>query len=353
MPVSSNRYLLFAAVWTATSSIAAAQSGSAAPGGATNAAAPGGATSSVAPSGAAPQAAPGNLLNRPRLERCRRKPRPARFHPRLHGWCPWFHPLDGRHGGGGATPGTVSPPSTSSGQAGSMIGQPNVSSRSPATAPAFDAVQGHATTLGVNFATDGNGLRLNGVVGDSFAQQAGLMVGDTIVGVNGQTVKTQAELQTMMQRAFSANAPLSIFVRRNGQIQSIGIPPSQLDGGKRDDGNECRREPDCVSRLYRRCEFLDRRSQWRDQVGGRRQRVAGIASARQQLGCQCRVTGQRSNHGRQRSSCRFRPSSLVAAAIRPRTKHVRTDYVNRDGVIRTLTVNRPAGFIKLLAALCG
>lgn len=346
MSVSSNRYLLFAAVWMATCSIAAAQSGSAAPGGATNAAAPGGATSSVAPSGAAPQAAPGTLPQQAAPGTLPPQAAPGSLPPQAApGGAPGFIPSTGGTAGGGATPGTVSPPSTSSGQAGSMIGQPNVSSSAPATAPASTPFNGTPTTLGLNFATDGNGLRLNGVVGDSFAQQAGLMAGDTIVGVNGQTVKTQGELQTMMQRAFSANAPLSIFVRRNGQIQSIGIPLPNSTAANGTMGTNT----GASATAFR--GFTDGVSFSTGVANG------GIRSAGGDNGLQVsqvRANSWAANAGLQANdrimgvngqpvASDLRLSSLLQSALEQNTSA--QIMVNRDGVIRTLTVNRPAGFV--------
>lgn len=333
------------------SSFASAQSGAAvpggatsaaAPGGATPAAAPGGATSSVAPGGTSPatglgtptQSAPGSLPGQAAPGNSPPQAAPGSLPQQAApGGAPGFIPSTGGAAGTGTAPsnngaGTSSANGSSLGNSGS-----NPSS-----------FNGTPTTLGLGFASDGNGLRLDGVVNGSFAQQAGMMAGDTVVGVNGQTVNSQAEMQSAMRRAFSANAPLNLSVRRNGQIQSLGIPLPKMDGTGGMSG-----ATSANTNAFR--GFSDGVSFSTGVANG------GIRSAGGENGLQVSQVSPNSwaaDAGLQMSdrivsadgqpiSSDLRLASVLQSALQ---KNASTQLmVNRNGVLTPLTVNRPAGFM--------
>lgn len=88
--------------------------------------------------------------------------------------------------------------------------------------PTLDILKGISgeRSLGLYF---GNGLRIKNIVGDSAAKEAGLEVGDEILAINGESVKSIADFRPIIME--SPSEKVTITVLRNGkEITREAIP---------------------------------------------------------------------------------------------------------------------------------
>lgn len=67
-----------------------------------------------------------------------------------------------------------------------------------------------------------HGVVVGKVIADSPAEQAGLTVGDVIVSVNNQPVKTAADLKTVVQAA-PANRPIAMLIMQGEQTRFVAV----------------------------------------------------------------------------------------------------------------------------------
>lgn len=372
MFVSHMRLFVFtAASWTVIGSLGFAQSGAAAAGGAAPAAAPGGVATSAAPGGATPAVSPGGALpsvapgNVPQAAPGALPPQaaPGLVPPQAApGFGPAFIPSagNGRQGGRNtaagannsgttntATPGATAQPinvgSTSAqpAAAATVAGQSNAA----AAMPNAGGFNGTPTSMGLNFTTEGNGLQLCGIAGSSLAQQSGLQAGDSIVGVNGQTVNSQAQMQAAMRRAFSDGTPLSFSIRRNGQIQSIGVPLPSTMMATGASGTAAT----AFSGFSNGVSFSSGVAGNGTNAGGTNglqvsQMTPNGWAAEAGLQVTDRIVGVNG----QPVDSDLRMSSLLQSALEQNSSTQL--MVNRNGVLTPLTVNRPAGFASGQAA---
>jgi S1-C subfamily serine protease len=104
------------------------------------------------------------------------------------------------------------------------VGQPNLGQ-----SRAFDVTRRGALGVAVN--PGNNSLSVSRIHEGSVAQRAGLQMGDQIVSVNGQAVRSHADLAAALRSAADANNATTIAFNRNGQLQNVQVDLSGTVGG--------------------------------------------------------------------------------------------------------------------------
>jgi serine protease Do len=73
------------------------------------------------------------------------------------------------------------------------------------------------------------GLLILGVAARSLAMTAGLMLGDVLIGVDGQSFSTPDDLVSALEQSTPGEA-LRLEILRNGRLQHATVLPRGLDG---------------------------------------------------------------------------------------------------------------------------